>query len=311
VTPGDDRERVGQTRPGLLSAAWFRVALVVIILGAIATLVTPTVLDWMTPPPPPAPVAVAPPAGTPVPAPATAPAPAATPAPAAPAPPPAATAPTPPPPPAPMPAAPRAEPAATAVAKAPAPARTAPAPALRGGAGEWYVQVGAFTDPAAARRLASRLREIKYEVVETTRPAAPRAAGPTGGATPGAAPPSDGAAADRYEVFVSGQAAADVTARVTGRGLTAEASGNGAVLRPSLPLRDAIAVSRELAADGLPVQVRRAGGAPAAPAPAPSGGAGTIHRVRVGGFADRPTAVAALRELEGKGYTPFVARGRE
>jgi hypothetical protein len=34
-----------------------------------------------------------------------------------------------------------------------------------------------------------------------------------------------------------------------------------------------------------------------------------LHRVRVGAFDDRGTAQAAARELEAKGYKPFIARG--
>jgi hypothetical protein len=59
--------------------------------------------------------------------------------------------------------------------------------------------------------------------------------------------------------------------------------------------------------------VRRAGGAsaPAARSSRPSaadGSADTLHRVSVGGFADRATALATLKELEGKGYKPFLTR---
>jgi hypothetical protein len=61
--------------------------------------------------------------------------------------------------------------------------------------------------------------------------------------------------------------------------------------------------------------VRRAGGAsPAAaatsPTPASSQEASpALHRVRVGGFPDRAAAQEAARELEAKGYKPFIARG--
>jgi hypothetical protein len=64
------------------------------------------------------------------------------------------------------------------------------------------------------------------------------------------------------------------------------------------------------------VQVRRAGGVPE-PAPAraaapetPSASAGgeSLHRVRVGGYPDRAAAMVALKELEGKGYKPFLTR---
>jgi hypothetical protein len=73
-----------------------------------------------------------------------------------------------------------------------------------------------------------------------------------------------------------------------------------------------VALSKDLAVDGLKVQVRRAGTAPATPrttgeASAPAGG-DTLHRVSVGGFPDRATAVATLKELEAKGYKPFLTR---
>jgi len=34
-----------------------------------------------------------------------------------------------------------------------------------------------------------------------------------------------------------------------------------------------------------------------------------LHRVRVGGFADRAAAVDVVRQLEAKGYKPYIARG--
>ena len=84
-------------------------------------------------------------------------------------------------------------------------------------------------------------------------------------------------------------------------------------MRPSLPLRNAVALSRELADAGLTVQVRRQGApAPAAPSPAPARvGGETWYRVRVGGFPDRGTAVASLKKLEDKGYKPFIATGND
>jgi cell division septation protein DedD len=86
------------------------------------------------------------------------------------------------------------------------------------------------------------------------------------------------------------------------------------VVKPSLPLRDAVALSKDLAVEGFKVQVRRAGGAAAAPpapvtAAAPTEGGRELHRVRVGSFADRAAAQAAARELEAKGYKPYIARG--
>jgi cell division protein FtsN len=81
-----------------------------------------------------------------------------------------------------------------------------------------------------------------------------------------------------------------------------------------MPLRDAVALSKDLAIDGLKVQVRRAAGG-AAPAPAAANSAaaptsdGTLYRVRIGPFDDKTTAASTLRELEQKGYSPFIARG--
>src|SRR5437762_3362908 len=84
----------------------------------------------------------------------------------------------------------------------------------------------------------------------------------------------------------------------------------------ALPRRDAVALSKDLATDGYKVQVRRAAGANAQaprpaekrPVPAVSNG-DTLYRVRVGSFADRATAMTTLKELEAKGYKPFIARG--
>jgi SPOR domain len=85
-------------------------------------------------------------------------------------------------------------------------------------------------------------------------------------------------------------------------------------VKPSLPLRDAVALSKDLAVDGLKVQVRRAAGGPA-PAPAAASSTsittddGMLYRVRVGPFDDKTTATSTLRELQQKGYSPFIARG--
>jgi cell division protein FtsN len=86
-------------------------------------------------------------------------------------------------------------------------------------------------------------------------------------------------------------------------------------VKPSLPLRDAVALSKDLAVEGFKVQVRRSGASgsvPAvvsAPTPVPSEDGQALHRVRVGAFQDRAAAVAAARELESKGFKPYIARG--
>lgn len=174
--------------------------------------------------------------------------------------------------------------------------------------GQWFVQIGAFKDPATAKKVATKLRDDNYKVDESTRGGTATVAKAT--TSPSSAP----SGADRYDVIISGQSPAELNRRLSAKGLTAEATQNGAVVRPSLPLRDAVALSKDLAVDGSKVQVRRAGGGSAAAARASSavttssGGAETLHRVSVGGFADRATALATLRELEAKGYKPFLTR---
>ncbi|MBI1846869.1 MAG: SPOR domain-containing protein [Candidatus Rokubacteria bacterium] len=177
--------------------------------------------------------------------------------------------------------------------------------------GGYWVQVGAFRDPATAQRVAASLREQKYRVEESVK----------GGASAAAPRPAKAVAAsgpvDRYDIHVSGGSASEVRAKLAAKGLAADPdTAGGYVVRPSLPLPEAVSLSKDLAADGLRVQVRRVVGGAKAPAPAPEpaatgGGGETLYRVRVAGFADRASAVAAMRELEAKGYKPFVGSGKE
>ena len=194
------------------------------------------------------------------------------------------------------------------VAKATGPAATA--------GGPYWVQIGAFKDAESAKRVAAKLREENFKVEESIKR--------LGGAAPAAAavtPPSAPAGtADQYDVFVSGMSTEELNRRLAGKGLASEsASGGGLVVKPSLPLREAVALSKDLAVEGFKVQVRRAGAAASAPAvvstptPSPTSGTGeggqTLHRVRVGAFTDRAAALAAARELESKGFKPYIARG--
>jgi cell division protein FtsN len=358
----DERDEAPRS---IFSALWFRVLLAVLVLGVLAAIAVPYVLDTQTlktsaaklapaQPAPPAPataapvappaVSVAPSATTPTPTPETPAAPAPTAAPATAPPAPVTARPK-----SEAPAAPAAKSAATKTAttaarmsespkvvakaekpapkgaeaapraadatpKAPEtttkagaaePAKSSPAKAAGGGKAYW-VQVGAFKDAETAKRIAARLREgglrVEESPITTTAAAAPRAPAPS---------------ADRYDVLVSGAAAADVEAKLAPKGFKGETTANGVVVRPSLALREAVALSRDLADAGLSVQVRRIGGpvpgpAPAAapPPPATTGGQ-TLYRVRVGGFADRVAAVDAMKQLEGKGFRPFIARGNE
>jgi len=331
----DDERFEDEGRRSIFSALWFRAILVVIVLGVVVAVAVPYVLELANQPAPktatlgkpeaPA-VPVAPPAPpvASVPAP-PAPAPEKSPAPEKPsaAERPAAgesSAPTAMTPATEKPVAKKPESSKPVVAsKSAAPREPAPARAPRasatpsptGGSGDYFVQVGAFKNPDTARKLATRLREQKYNVEETSASGAKPARGASASAPPAATAPSP---SDRYDVYVSGGAPAEINAKLSAKGLSAEPSGGGVVVRPSMPLRDAVALSKDLAVDGLKVQVRRAAGS-SAPAPAAASSAptavsdGTVYRVRVGPFDDKTTATSTLRELEQRGYSPFIARG--
>jgi hypothetical protein len=180
----------------------------------------------------------------------------------------------------------------------PTPSATA---AVAESGGDYWVQVGAFTEPEGARRLATRLRDLNFSVDESIKRVRL-------GSLAGGTPP---AGADRYDVVISEPSAAEISPRLAAKGLAAEPTAAGAVVKPSLPLKDAVTLSRDLAAEGLKVQVRRAaaGAAPLADI-GPDGGA-IMYRVRVGAFADRGSAVAALHALEARGYRPFLTRDQE
>jgi hypothetical protein len=192
--------------------------------------------------------------------------------------------------------------------KRPATASTTPTASA---SGPFWVQVGAFKDGETAKRVAAKLREENFQVEESlTRPRAGTVAGTSAAKATAAKPGPD----QTYDVFVSGQTTEELNKRLAAKGLSAESAGSGLVVKPSLPLRDAVALSKDLAVEGFKVQVRRTGAAslstsastPAAPAAA----AGSeLHRVRVGSFADRSAALAAARQLEAKGYKPYIARG--
>ncbi len=346
---GSEHDLFDETAPrSIFAATWFRAVLVLIVLGVTGAVAVPYILDAMnapkpsataklpTPMPPskpatPPPVAVTPPtppgappltATTPPTAPTVAGAPptAATPAPSSAPPSPAAVTATPAPPtptekPSAMkdpmvaattpPEASKPEPKA-----APAPPRSTAAKTAPSAGRQWFVQVGAFKDPGTAKKVVAKLRDEKYKVEESLRGGGAATVAKATTTTPTASAPSG--TGDQYDVFISGQSPAEINKRLAAKGLAAEASANGAVVKPSLPLRDAVALSKDLAVDGLKVQVRRAGGsAPATPrssSATASAGGDTLHRVSVGGFADRTTAMATLKELEAKGYKPFLTR---
>jgi len=316
--PEDDERFEDEGRRSIFSALWFRAILVVVVLGVVAAVAVPYVLELANQPPPKPTIAARPEPLSPPPASVTPPT-ASAPSPAEEKPaaveqPPMAERPAP----APSPTSATEKPAAakkadaskSAVAKEPASPRSTKATAAKVAAapgGAYFVQVGAFKSQESAKQLATRLRELKYNVEESSMSGPQSGRGSAASSGSRAAP----AGTDRYDVYVTGGAAGDITAKLTAKGFTAEPSSGGVVVKPSLPLRDAVALSKDLAVDGLKVQVRRAGAA----APAPSaGGAATsggdsLYRVRVGPFDDRVAATSTLRELEQRGYTPFIARG--
>lgn len=321
----DDEARFeDEGRRSIFSALWFRTILVVVVLGVVAAVAVPYILELANQPPPKPTIVVRPEPLAPPPAPV--------------APPPASpgTTPVPPPaaekppvvekppvaerpaPPSPMSAsekpaaAKKADASKSAVAKEPAAPRSTKATAAKVAAapgGAYFVQVGAFKSQESAKRLATRLRELKYNVEESSMSGAQSGRSDAASPRAGAAP----AGSDRYDVYVTGGAPGDITAKLTAKGFTAEPSSGGVVVKPSLPLRDAVALSKDLAVDGLKVQVRRAGASAPAPAPSAGGaamsGGDSLYRIRVGPFDDRAAATSTLRELEQRGYTPFIARG--
>jgi len=312
----DDEHFEDEGRRSIFSALWFRAILVVVVLGVVAAVAVPYVLELANQPPPKPTITARPEPLSPPPASVTPPTAAPSPAeekPAAVEKPPVAERPAP----APSPtsasekgaAAKKADASKSALAKEPASPRSTKATAAKVAAapgGAYFVQVGAFKSQESAKQLATRLRELKYNVEESSM------SGPQSGRGSAASPGSRAApgASDRYDVYVTGGAAGDITAKLTAKGLSAEPSSGGVIVKPSLPLRDAVALSKDLAVDGLKVQVRRAGASAPAPSagPAPSGG-DSLYRVRVGPFDDRAVATSTLRELEQRGYTPFIARG--
>ena len=258
----------------IFASLWFRAALAVLVLAVAGVLALPYIQDWwgssskppvVTAKPSPPPAAKPPAQPTAPPA-----------APAAPAPPPKV-------------AEKPAEPAKPAAPAAPAPAPQVaakppdkPAEKPAPSKGDYWVQVGAFSDAKNAGRMATRLTDEKYSVQRATV---------TRGSSGGGG----------NEVFVAGAKQRDVYDKVKTKGYHVDAVKGGAVVRPALPLKDAVALSKELTEAGMEVKIRRVGGG--------GGEKATFHLVRVGGFADRKEAEAARKELAGKGVSGFVVKG--
>jgi cell division septation protein DedD len=298
----DDATDSRAARRGILAAGWLRALLVLATLAVVLVITVPYLLEWLAPEPRATarPSLIEPPKSetaltqTQAPGPAPAPpvavvtAPAASLEPAAkPEPAPGSDAAVKPDavsksePPTKPEAALKAEPApkpAVARAAAPPPATK---PTVAGG--EYWVQVGLFARGDNAERLAKELRDERFsvEVAQATRGAA-------------AAPVS------RHEVVVEGATVEAVNAALKGTG-TAEPAAGAVVVRPAMDLKDAVTLSRRLAAEGLQVRIRRAA--------EPSGAGSTVYLVRVGGYPTRDAAAAGRRELAAKGVGGFVTQG--
>lgn len=199
-----------------------------------------------------------------------------------------------------------------AAAKTPVAKRAVAKPGPVAASGSYWVQVGAFRDENTAKQVAAKVGGPNVVVMSTRG----------GEAAPAAEAKEPAGGSDLYDVFVSGGAPPDIVRRLAGKGLASDPTAGGVVVRPSQPLRDAVALSKDLAVDGFKVQVRRAPGAAPRPAPsrpaaaaapaAPASASGeTLYRVRVGPYADRAAATVALRDLDGKGYKGFIARGEQ
>lgn len=280
----------------IFAATWFRALLLVIGIAVVAVLALPYVLEWLGPSPKPT-VSVLRPSPA---APPTPPQPSARASPSPPMPPAVGAAQPPERPPAKAPPAapkvstpsrPPGKPAGTAPPQATQPtkpaSRTGPTQVAKKAAppagkpamtkGDYWVQVGAFTEPGNAARLVARLSGQEFAVQQVTV---------TRGDENG------------NEVFVPGASQSDVYDVVKTKGYRADAVKDGAAVRPLLSLRDAVEVSKQLAEAGMDVRIRRVGA-----------GKQTLHLVRVGGVGDRKQAQALRKELAGKGIPGFVVKG--
>ena len=138
--------------------------------------------------------------------------------------------------------------------------------------------MGAFQDATNAARLAAQLAKEKYPVRRGTQ----------------SRPQSGGTG---HEVLVIGASTEEVNGKLRGATYRAQATPEGVLIQPALPLKEAVSLSQELRADGLNVKIRRAQGA------------ATLHTVSVGAYPNRSRALAVRKELQEKGFSGFVVEG--
>ncbi len=168
---------------------------------------------------------------------------------------------------------------ATAVASAKASPASVPS-------GNYWIQLGAFKEEKNAEALAKALRDEGFPVQITPI---------RRGANDGPAP------VQQHELFVSEAGVEKVNAALKGKG-TGQVSAGGVAVRPAFSLQEAMTVSKRLTDEGFKVVIRPASG------PATTS-QGTLHAVRVGGYTNQTSAVAARDELSAKGHRGFLAEG--
>ena len=249
--------------PSVFTARWFRLLVVFLILLLVAVVGLPYLLEWTGPGAPQAPVVLKPSA-------------------------PKTTTPAPAPPPArvvepPAPTLPPAEKKASTTPEAPQsvapspppapeqspPARKAPAPM------RYAVQVGAFLDPANAKRLSGQLKEEKFPVQQLTV------------SRPGSA----------FQVIVVKPSGSAAKAKIAQMGLQGVETGGTVTVQPPMGLKEAVSLSERLKQEGFEVKMKTVGSTL------------RYHVVRVGSFPDRSSAEGARRELQSKGIAGLVVAG--
>lgn len=165
-------------------------------------------------------------------------------------------------------------PSATAAAKLPAQPepgsgepriRQALTPVLSEGG--YWVQVGAFKNPAHAERLAAKLSADNYPVRRATL-----------------SRPLEG----NHAVRVSGASKPEVDGKLLGSSYQTEVGADGVVIRPLRSLKEAVSLSRELSSEGFTVKIRR--------------GRITLHVVRAGAYRSRKRAEEVRAALQTKGF---------
>jgi cell division septation protein DedD len=136
----------------------------------------------------------------------------------------------------------------------------------------YAVQIGAFQNAANAKRLASLLKEEKFQVQQLTVSRPDRS----------------------FQVIASGAASTTVSEKMKKLGLEGVFEGATFTISKRMTLKEAVLLSERLKEEGLDVKVKTLERNV------------TYHLVRVGGFPDLKSAESARKDLEAKGITGLV-----